>query len=178
MLDRRQILVGVAVLMGGSLLPSTVKALHGSEDIKSTNPATLSDRQLKAMTVMADIIIPETETAGASGAGVPAFIGMALNNWMLRDEREAFLRAFDDFLASAPDFLNTSPSEQARLVGEIDRQLHGLPKEFRFYRQFKELVLVGYYTSEVGGTEELEYDPVPGGYTVIKVTSETRTWST
>jgi gluconate 2-dehydrogenase gamma chain len=30
------------------------------------------------------------------------------------------------------------------------------------YRQFKELVLLGYYNSEIGATQELRYELVPG----------------
>lgn len=33
-----------------------------------------------------------------------------------------------------------------------------------FFRQLKELTLAGYYTSEVGATEELRWNPAPGRY--------------
>ncbi len=178
MLDRRQILVGVAALMGGALLPATVKALHGSGSVSAFRNAALSDTQLRAITIMADIIIPETDTPGASGAGVPEFIQSALANWLLDSEAKAFISGLEAFLEANPDFLTGQTAAQTAMIADVDARLDNLPAEERFYRQLKELVLVGYYTSEEGATEELDYDPVPGGYTVFEVTSETKAWST
>ncbi|WP_286829567.1 MULTISPECIES: gluconate 2-dehydrogenase subunit 3 family protein [Kordiimonas] len=178
MLDRRQILVGVAALMGGALLPASVKALHGSGSAGAFRKATLSEPQMKAITIMADIIIPETDTPGASGAGVPAFIRTAMANWLLKEEAQAFVDGLDGFLEAHPDFPRQDITAQTNLIAGIDSSLHDLPEKYRFYRQLKELVLIGYYTSEVGAAEELAYDPVPGGYTIIPVTSETKAWST
>ena len=33
-----------------------------------------------------------------------------------------------------------------------------------FFHKLKELVVVGYYTSEIGATQELRYDPMPMEY--------------
>lgn len=33
-----------------------------------------------------------------------------------------------------------------------------------FFTQLKSLVALSYYSSEEGGTRELVYDPIPGGY--------------
>ncbi|WP_417450143.1 gluconate 2-dehydrogenase subunit 3 family protein [Kordiimonas sp.] len=179
MLDRRQVLLGVTALMGGGLLSTSALALEKSLTANEGGKTTiLSANQLKAVTTIADIIIPETDTSGAIGAGVPAFIDHALNAWLLEEETQAFLAALDDFLAAYPSFLPAKASRQHDLVAAIDEQLPALPYDVRFYRQLKELVLVGYYTSEVGATEELAYDPVPGGYTIIPVTAETKAWST
>lgn len=179
MMDRRQILFGISALMGGSLLPSSVRALERSLASGAEAPLTLlSGVQLQAVTTIGDIILPATETPGASGAGVPAFIDRALAGWLLKEETDAFLAGLDQFLKGNPGFLGAGPSTQEAVIQGIDSQLEDLPKDVGFYRQLKELVLIGYYTSEVGATEELEYDPVPGGYRVFDMTEETKAWST
>ncbi len=38
------------------------------------------------------------------------------------------------------------------------------PDAVHFFRTLKELTVLGYYTSEVGATQELQYTPVPGRY--------------
>ncbi len=179
MLDRRQILLGLSAAMGGSLLPASVRALEGSLDATSKNDGNvLSRAQLDAVTIIAEIIIPATDTPGAKGAGVPAWINQACANWLLQEETDDFLAALDEFLRANPSFSALPSGEQEILVEVLDARLDALPANGRFYRQLKELVLIGYYTSEVGATEELAFDGVPGGYRQIKVSDDTKVWAT
>ncbi|MGI9181194.1 MAG: gluconate 2-dehydrogenase subunit 3 family protein [Longimicrobiaceae bacterium] len=45
--------------------------------------------------------------------------------------------------------------------GDVRRQRRA---ELPFFRTMKELTIVGYYTSEVGATQELRHEPTPGRY--------------
>lgn len=54
------------------------------------------------------------------------------------------------------------PSREGETEEEIDAE--SAPDGPPFFRTMKELTLVGYYTSEVGATEELRFDPVMGRY--------------
>lgn len=179
MLNRRQILLGVTALMGSSLSPSSAAilemALHTGQQSKDHN---LSANQLQAITIISDIIIPETETAGAVAAGAPAFVAHALTHLLLEDEAKDILDGLDGFLKSNSGFLSDARSAQFAAMEAIDNGLDALPAHLAFYRPLKELILVGYYTSEVGATIELAYDPVPGGYAPLTVTANTKSWST
>lgn len=179
MLDRRQILLGVSALMGGSLLPSSAIALKSSFSISSDETdKILLQKQLATISTIADIIIPETDTPSATGADVPEFIDRALANWFTRDETESFLAGLTNFLSLNSDFPTTRPETQYVIVKKLDDQIDNLPRGLKFYRQLKELTLIGYYTSEVGATLELAYDPIPGGYVPFQKTDETKAWST
>ena len=47
------------------------------------------------------------------------------------------------------------------------------------FRQIKELTLLGYFTSEVGATQALRYDPVPGSYRgSVRMGNSDRSWAT
>lgn len=179
MFDRRQILLGLSAMFGGAVLPASARALEASLEGATDSAATvLSKTHLNAIGVIADIIIPETDTPGALGAGVPAWIDHACANWLLAKETEDFIAGLDAFLSAHPDFAALPRTEQTAIVSALDKQMHNLPAEGRVYMQLKQLVLVGYYTSEVGATEELSFDPVPGGYRQIEVTEDTKAWAT
>jgi hypothetical protein len=45
-----------------------------------------------------------------------------------------------------------------------DGILHVSDEKSPFFFKLKQLTVLGYYTSEVGGTKELSYNPVPGSY--------------
>ena len=66
----------------------------------------------------------------------------------------------DERTAEVPD-----DEEDAELVTGEGRAEAGAPAEKpSFYRQLKELTVAGYYTSEAGATEELQYNAVMGRY--------------
>ncbi|MEM1118395.1 MAG: gluconate 2-dehydrogenase subunit 3 family protein, partial [Bacteroidota bacterium] len=47
-----------------------------------------------------------------------------------------------------------------------------------FYRQLKELTVAGYYTSEVGATQELQWLAVPGRYDAdVPLSAVGRAWA-
>lgn len=177
--DRRRFLLAVSALAGGSLLSGSVAAFDKSASgADLTWSSTLSDEQIKIISVIADIIIPETETPGAVGAGVPAFVDRAISAWLLREETVNFLEGLNQFLKQNPLFLTSKASEQEALVRSLDSRLSNLPENLLFYRQLKELVLIGYYTSETGAAVELSYDPVPGGYIPFTTDETVKAWAT
>ncbi len=47
-----------------------------------------------------------------------------------------------------------------------------------FFSQLKELTVAGYYTSEVGATQELHWNPAPGEYRPdVPLAEVGRTWA-
>lgn len=63
-------------------------------------------------------------------------------------------------------------------TGEGRAHAGAAPKAPPFFRQLKELTLAGYYTSEAGATEELQWLAVPGKYVADAPLSEVgRAWA-
>lgn len=177
--DRRRFLLAVSALVGGNLLPSSVAAFDRfATDTDADYAPELSGDQIKIVSVMADIIIPDTDTPGATAAGVPVFVDRALSAWLLSAETKNFLKGLDQFAKQHPSFLMATPPEQETIVLSLDNKLSDLPDELAFYRQLKELVLIGYYTSEPGAALELQYDPVPGGYIPFTTNETVKAWAT
>lgn len=171
-LSRRSFISGLTALMGGAL---ALSACDAAVDYKSGPKAKiLSGDQLKMIELMADIIIPDTDTPGAATAGVHDFINHMVAKYMTDEEAEAFTNGLAVVDTSAGGFLSLSHDKQVAVVAALDENM----KKERFYRIFKGLVVTGYYTSEIGATQELIYDPVPGPYHEVPLADIGRAWAT
>jgi Gluconate 2-dehydrogenase subunit 3 len=144
---------------------------------------TLTGHWNDTVVAMIDQIIPATDTPGAKGARVNEFIDVILTEWALPEERKNFL----DGLAGidrqsqslyGKNFSDATPEQQIVQLRAIDdavmtnrsvRPRHGntVPKpdaqlEGNFWEVFKRITIHGYYTSEIGFTQELKLEIIPG----------------
>ncbi len=190
-MDRRAMLQRAMLLIGATTVASC-KFLPGS-----SAPAELSAEQLKLLDVFADTLIPQTDTPGAVGAGVPKSVAAMYKNWASDKTREELSGALDRIDAAArkvtgKGFGELDAAARQKFLSGHDRDAlknvpppADAPKGNPFapvvsvadngYHKLKELVAVTYYMSQTALTKELEYQHVPGGWTPsIKVTKDTR----
>lgn len=129
--------------------------------------AVFTPAQRALVTVLSERVLPTTDTPGAIAAGVPAFIEKLLADWAYPADRVPILaglaaieaRSLQDYRVSAP---KATPKQQdALLTLAMNDQV---PAGATFFTAFRQLVITGYYTSEIGMTQEREYLPVPGEY--------------
>jgi hypothetical protein len=144
---------------------------------------TLNAHQNDTVLAMIDQIIPATDTPGAKGARVNEFIDVILTEWATDEERARFLQGLADVDKKSNElfgknFAEATAEQQVTLlramddvamsekkpaprhgntVPELDAQLKG-----NFFRVFKGITLHGYYTSEIGFTQELKLQIIPG----------------
>jgi hypothetical protein len=129
--------------------------------------AVFTPAQRTLMTALSERVIPTTDTPGAIAAGVPAFIEKLLADWSLPADRVPILAGLDAIEARSlqdykvPAARATPVQQDALLTLAMNRQLASAPA---FFEAFRQLVITGYYTSEIGITQEREYLPVPGEY--------------
>jgi hypothetical protein len=79
--------------------------------------------------------------------------------------------------ASGGDFIKLSVARAARLLGELDRSsfadVRPAPDSVAAaWRHLKSAIVAGYYTSEIGASKDLIYEPVPGKFANITLTPE------
>jgi hypothetical protein len=112
-----------------------------------------------------DLIVPPTDTAGATGAGVVEFSEFMLGNWFAATERADFLKglaALDAMSRSSNGvgFVAADSARQNALLTLLESQAlqtaSGTLDPRSFISRIKLLVLTGYYTSEVGASVELD----------------------
>jgi gluconate 2-dehydrogenase gamma chain len=157
------------------------RAVIGSQ----ATPQTLNSQQNAMVTAMAEMILPRTDTPGATDAGVAAFIDLILTEWYDDKERTGFLAGLADVDARAQSlfgniFMKCSAPQQAEILtalgekmAEDTEAIRDHPRSNRggrpdphqnFYFMFRGLTLTGYYTSEVGATQELHFEVIPDRY--------------
>lgn len=174
-MDRRDAVKTVALLMGGALTASTLSVmLEGcAHEMRSGKGTAFTEDEKKMVSRMADIIIPRTDTPGAVDAGVPEFIVMMMQECYPDKDQAVFhkgLAAFDKECKTqyGKSFASLSPEEQEKAVSALDTKvLSAKSKEagdLAFYRRLKELMLLGFFTSEPGATQTLRYVQIPGRY--------------
>jgi hypothetical protein len=148
-------------------------------------PRALSPEQAELVATIAEHILPETDTPGARAVGVHQFVDAMLADGYAAPDRQRFvagLAAVDARARAAQGkaFMDCGREAQRALLDALDRETFASAPsdETPFFRTFKELTLVGYYTSEVGATRELRYEPVPGHYAgCVPLTEIGRTWA-
>ena len=112
--------------------------------------AFLTAPELAFLTALADTIIPRTDTAGASDAGVPAFIDRRLAAAPELAERfRAGMKALDDESRGKFGAPFTALAEGKRI------ELLTAHQEDAFFRLAKGLTIDGYYSSREGLGGEL-----------------------
>lgn len=189
-MDRREALKCVAVLLGGAVSAPTVMGILGGCQTgpKSDHwqPATLSSEQNEMVTLIAELIIPETDTPGAKAARVNEFIDLMLMEWYNEEERDAFLKGLTDTEAYCisrfqKGFCKCSKSEQTKILSELEDEAlsesEEKPPRAEFFKSMKELTLLGYYTSEIGATRELRQNPMGTFNGCIPFSEAGRAWS-
>ncbi|MCP5382835.1 MAG: gluconate 2-dehydrogenase subunit 3 family protein [Kordiimonadaceae bacterium] len=190
-LSRRDILERMAFVSGGAISLSIISACDNGVSVPETtdelNLKALSKEQFDLVGDLADMIIPETDTPGAKAINVHFLIDELAANWMTTDEKERFLidlTALDDRINRlyGNKFSNLDGNKKNAVLDQLSAEM--LIAEERegghkhIYQQLRELTIFGYYTSEIGATEELAFDPLPGDYHgCIPFADVGKTWS-
>jgi gluconate 2-dehydrogenase gamma chain len=157
--NRREALKILGAIGSTCAFPFAADELYGQE---VANPAGRAGKYFTAaemarLAVLSDLIIPATETAGSSGAGVPAYIDLVASG---NEEQGKLLRAGMAWLESAHGFFESGEEEKAAVLRPLcnaadDGQLD-VPGA-KFFLAMKSLTADGYYTSKIGLMEELGY---------------------
>jgi hypothetical protein len=170
---RREFLAGAAIFALALGLPA-----HAASSI-ALDPAEAPTPHLaRLLRVVSQSVIPRSDTPGAGDVGVGAFVSLALAHglegtrapwphpapdWPLR--ADGSLR-YDLWLEqeltrrAGGDMLRLPPPRQAALLAELDAQAFSSGPSP--WVAIKALILNGYYSSEAGASQELQYNLIPG----------------
>ena len=172
-MDRREALKKTSLLMGGALtITASSSILQGCQPSTSLDwlPLALTENQANIVAEIAEIIIPATDTPGAKDTLVHRFIDLYIHDVSSSEEKDDFINGIEEVNKKATekhgkDFMSLSSAERVTLIQAIDDDAFA-PNAARdhFFRKFKELSLLGYFTSEAGASQALEYLPVPGRF--------------
>jgi gluconate 2-dehydrogenase gamma chain len=162
-LNRRSLILGAVFLLGGAAALTRFR----SSAANTGGAFALSPEQFALLEQVVDVIIPATDTPGAIEAGVADFMRQMLADWASDDTRAAMLSVLEGIDKHAWQkhgmaFLELSSERRLDVMRAVDEG--SLARQDLAWGKFKSLVLVGYYQSEIGATQELRYELVPGAW--------------
>jgi hypothetical protein len=194
-MDRREALRRTALLMGGVVsAPAIMGILKGCTARPGIDwkPVFLNEDQATVISQVSEIIIPRTDTPGAKDVGVPSFIDQMLKEVYSGEDQKWFMDGLKAFNEGAKkeygdEFNELDEEDQTAFVRKIHDEAVNVevttdpaPKR-PFILMMKELTMLGFFTSEPGATQILQYVAVPGAYKGCLPLSEAgngKTWAT
>jgi len=200
-MNRREAIQKTALALGyavtGPALMGIMKGCKASPDLVYT-PVFFTTEQALLVSELAEIIIPKTSTPGAKEAGVPAFIDSMVKEVYAQEDKDRFINGLTGFDAEAQKtygdvFASCKKEDQIALVKKHHDEALSKSTEgasFGWWRaakgggkpfilEMKELTLLGFFTSEPGATQVLQYNMVPGPYKgCVPLAEVGKTWAT
>lgn len=188
-IDRREAIKRVTLLMGGvalggsSLVAACERAQRGaSTTAKGSAVGTFSAHDVALLDEVADTILPDTKTPGAKAANVGAFMALMVTD-TYTDQDAAVFRAGLSSL-DKEGFMSAAPQQRLTRLEQLDREQQAYQEKKKreesphFFRQMKELTLLGYFTSEIGGAQAMRYRETPGRFDpCVPYTPGETTWT-
>jgi gluconate 2-dehydrogenase gamma chain len=186
-MNRREAIQKAAMTLGYAVTASAAfGVLHGCKAKPDLvyKPDFFTEDQALTISELAEIIMPKTSTPGAKDVGVPGFIDDLLKTTYSKEEQEKFLKSLakfdeeakktygdifgllkkEDQLAFVKKKHDQALSEEGAKRAPGFRSYAGKKNENPFVLTIKELTLLGFFTSEPGATQVLQYNQVPGPY--------------
>jgi hypothetical protein len=180
------------ILLGSASVTSLI-SYKWLERIKTTEFTYLIDKQ-DLLAELAETIIPETDTPGAKAVQVEEFIlrmlrdctdARSLSNFIIGlQELEAFSlltykHSFTSCTAGQKETILKEFEDRAKsfrgILGKIEIKIMGRP----FFVLLKSYTVMGFCTSELGATQALKYEAIPGRFeNVGPENTFLRSWAT
>ncbi|RZK72832.1 MAG: gluconate 2-dehydrogenase subunit 3 family protein [Pedobacter sp.] len=170
-MNRREALSAVGLLLGGTIIGSEVFLTGCSSSPEKVNQL-FNVKDVALMDEIAETIIPETNTPGAKAAKTGEFMAIMVQDCYTADEQKVFLDGLKTIDKTAGDqyskkFIDLDKDQRKALLIGIDKENKDYDQSKNgdkphYFRMMKELTMLGYFTSEVGGTQQLTYVEVPG----------------
>jgi Gluconate 2-dehydrogenase subunit 3 len=173
-LDRRALIHNI--VQGGlalSLMPGFAEAAWNAiaAEGAAAPPCILSAAQTRMIAIIADAILPRSDTPGATDVGVLPWIDLVVAEYFSDVRRAAFqadLTAIDDFAlsTSGAPFTELQGEAQLAVIAGLDAACGAKDLSFaqRGYGELKELVIYGYFTSKPVQQDILQVVVVPGRF--------------
>lgn len=129
----------------------------------------LSPEQNELVTMIAEMIIPETDTPGATSVHVNEFLDLLLAEWSSDEDRTRFLAGLDDIdhesrATYGKRFVELSEPDRIVTVRALDAMRDAPGGAGRAFGELKRMTVYAYFTSEPVQENVLKTVMWPGRY--------------
>jgi hypothetical protein len=169
-MNRRDALKSVVLMMGGTMVGANV-ILTGCAPDEQIVGLEFSPKDIAFLDEIGEAIIPTTDTPGAKAVGIGGFMVMMVKDTYNSEQQTAFVDGLNfirkDFKSSkGSDFMEATLEERTAYLNELKAKAaaDAEDKNAGVIKMLQDLTVLGYFTSEVGATQQLRYYEVPGKY--------------
>lgn len=173
-MNRREWLKNMSALAIGAIAGPSLLAVfdaHAASQKPEAKPQFFKPDQYSLVGTVSEIVIPRTDTPGALDAGVPLFIDQLFLAVYAKADQSRYLTAMAAFdKAGGKPFLQLDDAQRKALVTRLHAEALGVPKGSKpapaadFVLMTKKLTMLGFFLSQPGCTQVLQYDPVPAAW--------------
>ena len=181
LISRRDAILRVSAMLGGTALVGQAAMLAGCAATPGTERRTAPSASIfrqsdvELLDEIAETILPETDTPGAKAAGVGPFVAMMVNDVYYPEDQQVFQAGLQDLQTRSlvnfgAHFQVVTTTQRTQLLEALDAEQHfymetkATDAPAHYFRMIKELVLFGYFTSEVGYTQAMRYVETPARF--------------
>jgi hypothetical protein len=163
-MNRRHLLKGMGAVALYSSFPAVLSQFIAScnSTTKKYIPVFFTASEYELTEALTDTIIPKTSTPGALDAQVPMFIDMVVKNCISNEEQQQIKKGLHEL--ADQKFLSLAANDKLNIINKIDAAAFKNDAATGWFRRFKKLTLIGYFTSQEGMTKALNYVKVPDEY--------------
>ncbi|WP_394991905.1 gluconate 2-dehydrogenase subunit 3 family protein [Emticicia sp.] len=161
-MNRRDAIQKVTLMLGGVMAAPLMAGAMGQVTNFGGSVAVTAEQEI-LLSEIADIIIPTTGTPGAKAAGVEKFIVRVVRDCYEKIDQEKFYAGLakldaDSKTKFGKNFVGLDLAQKNEIVKQ------STINNKSFFTQMKGLTVTGYFTSEIGATQALEYLSIPGRF--------------
>ncbi|MBT5186462.1 MAG: gluconate 2-dehydrogenase subunit 3 family protein [Kordiimonadaceae bacterium] len=132
-LNRRDILQGTAVALGiraASPLFMAITAFSSQAKAQELTKSVFNTSERAMVSILAELIIPQTDTPGAGAAGVPDFIDLMVSDWYAEEDKLNFINGLRNLnhhciISFGSGFLDCSDEQQIISLEDLEQNVAG-----------------------------------------------------
>lgn len=191
-MNRRDAIARVGILVGGTVVGANAfltgcAPKRTEEGVAAFN---FSADNVAFFDEVGETILPDTSASpGAKAAKIGEFMKAIVSDCYEEKDQLIFMDGISKLNQVSEEkfgdeFIKLSLEDRTKLLVELDKEAKEHQKNkakedpAHYFTMMKQLTLWGYFTSEVGSTKALRYNPVPGRYEgCIDYKKGDRAWS-
>lgn len=175
-MNRRELLKMVAAATGGVVIGGEF-FLAGCKNPEAGvgESATFGESDIAFLDEVAETIFPKTSTPGAKDAKVGQYMSVMVTDCYESKDQQAFREGMKKINEACDKmhkhgFMKASPEQRKELLVSLDKERADYQKNKKaedpnhYFQYFKQLTIMGYFTSKEGRQGATRYEPVPGKY--------------
>jgi hypothetical protein len=172
-MNRRDAIKSVALMMGGAMVGANA-ILSGCAPEDQIVGLEFSPKDIAFLDEIGEAIIPTTDTPGAKATKIGEFMQMMVKDTYNTEQQNNFVEGINfirkDYKASkGMDFMDASVEDRTSYLNELQKNGKATTdsdpgRVSMILGMLKDLTVLGYFTSEIGATQQLRYFEVPGKY--------------